>query len=188
MKINILGASGSGVTTTGNALAVQLNIPYFDSDDYFWKLTPSMPFSVRENKELRNQKIKLELSVLKSWVLGGSIFQWGEAVFPEFDLIIFLWIPPQIRVDRIKLREFNRYGNIIYKDPERKKQFDDFVIWAQDYDHVSGIANRNIYAHKKWLATMNCPILEIIGDFTTDQRIELIKMKINELKNNKLLT
>lgn len=37
MKIHIFGASGSGVTTLGNALANQLNIPYFDSDHYFGK-------------------------------------------------------------------------------------------------------------------------------------------------------
>ncbi|UUF17010.1 MULTISPECIES: shikimate kinase [Flavobacterium] len=32
-------ASGSGVTTTGEALSKKLDIPYLDSDAYFWEKT-----------------------------------------------------------------------------------------------------------------------------------------------------
>jgi hypothetical protein len=35
MRLHIFGASGSGVTTTGQALAARMNLPYFDSDDYY---------------------------------------------------------------------------------------------------------------------------------------------------------
>ncbi|WP_228410094.1 shikimate kinase [Chryseobacterium viscerum] len=35
MKIHIFGASGSGVTTLGKALSEELNLEYFDSDDFF---------------------------------------------------------------------------------------------------------------------------------------------------------
>ncbi|CAC9976206.1 hypothetical protein FLAPXU55_03930 [Flavobacterium panici] len=39
MKIHIFGASESGVTTAGEALSKKLDIPYFDSDTYFWEKT-----------------------------------------------------------------------------------------------------------------------------------------------------
>jgi shikimate kinase len=35
MKIHLFGASCSGVTTTGTALAGATGFPYFDSDAYF---------------------------------------------------------------------------------------------------------------------------------------------------------
>jgi adenylate kinase family enzyme len=37
MKIHIFGASGSGVSTLGKSLALQLKIPFYDADDFYWK-------------------------------------------------------------------------------------------------------------------------------------------------------
>ena len=44
----------------------------------------------------------------ENWILGGSIIHWGENLFPEFDLIVFLWLPPEIRLKRLKERTENR--------------------------------------------------------------------------------
>jgi len=184
MKIHIFGASGSGVTTTGKALAEKLHFEYLDSDDYFWETT-DVPFTLKRNPEVRNSKIKEDLKALESWILGGSIFEWGENVFPDFDLVVFLWIPSSIRMERLEKREFKRYGDVIYSDPERKQQFEDFMKWAADYDNCTGIANRNFEAHKNWLGSINFDILEISGDLTLEQRIDIIVKKIEEL--NKLL-
>ncbi|SEO70415.1 Adenylate kinase [Flavobacterium sp. CF108] len=177
MKIHIFGASGSGVTTTGEALSKKLNIPYFDSDAYFWEKTQT-PFIIRRDPDERNSTIKSDLENQENWILGGSIFEWGENVFPEFDLVVFLYIPLEIRMERLKKREFERYGNVIYTEPERIKQFKNFITWASDYDDSKGIASRNLKAHENWLTTIESPILKISGDLTTNQRIELILEKI----------
>jgi adenylate kinase family enzyme len=42
-RIHLMGASGSGVTTLGRALAARLALPHHDSDDYFW--LPTAPQS-----------------------------------------------------------------------------------------------------------------------------------------------
>ena len=177
MKIHIFGASGSGVTTTGEALAEKLNIPYFDSDIYFWEATEP-PFTIKRNPDERNLKIKSALENSEKWILGGSVFEWGDKVFPDFDLVIFLWIPSEIRMERLRKREFERYGNVIYKEPERIKQFEEFMTWAADYDVNTGIASRNIDAHEKWIKTIKSPVLKIYEDLTVTQRIELIVEKI----------
>ncbi|MFC0780641.1 adenylate kinase [Flavobacterium sp. HJSW_4] len=180
MKIHIFGASGSGVTTTGKALAEKMHFEYLDSDDYFWETT-GVPFTLKRDPEVRNSKIKSDLESLGNWILGGSIFEWGENVFPDFDLVVFLWIPSQIRMERLKKREFERYGNVIYNDPERIQQFENFIKWAEDYDNNTGIASRNFEAHKKWLASINFDVLEISGDLTLEQRIDIILNKIKNL-------
>lgn len=183
MRIHIFGASGSGVTTTGHDLAKKLNLQYFDSDDYFWKKTDP-PFVDRQNPKDRNNKIKSDLENLDNWVLGGSVFQWGDNVFPNFDLVVFLFIPQEIRIDRLIKREFERYGDTIITEPNRKKQFENFIAWAIDYDNCTGIANRNFKAHESWLNTISFPTLKIIGDFTIEQRVEHI---IERMREEKLL-
>jgi adenylate kinase family enzyme len=182
MKIHIFGASGSGVTTTGRLLAQKLNFDYFDSDDYFWELS-DVPFTIRKNEEQRNSSIQLDLSKSENWILGGSIFQWN-ADFPDFDIAIFLWLPPQIRIERLREREFKRYGKIIYEDPDRIKQFKDFIAWASDYDTVPEAVNRNFKAHEQWLESLKCPTLRIMGDLSINERIEII---VSKLETDKMI-
>ncbi|GAB3319388.1 hypothetical protein GCM10027299_11850 [Larkinella ripae] len=52
MKLHLFGASGSGVTTLGTALAAQLHLPYVDSDDYFWEKPTRR---LRSNAPRRNE-------------------------------------------------------------------------------------------------------------------------------------
>jgi adenylate kinase family enzyme len=42
-RLHILGASGSGTTTLGKAIANELAAPHFDTDDYYWLPTSSSP-------------------------------------------------------------------------------------------------------------------------------------------------
>lgn len=178
MKIHIFGASGSGVTTLGKALAQNLNIPYFDSDDYFWKKSDP-PFTIRRNSNERNTMIAGALNKSDCWIFGGSIIDWGSDVFPVFDLVVFLLIPPEIRIERLRKREIERYGEIVILDPDRKKKLDVFINWAADYDNCTGIANRNIKAHENWLSNGNFPVLKVKGDFTVEERLKFILDKLN---------
>ena len=178
MNLHIFGASGTGITTLGLALSRELNIPYFDSDDYFW--APSdPPFTIRRDPGERNAAIRRDLDKEPGWILGGSIIHWGEEVFPNFDLIVFCRLPHDIRMARLKTRELSRYGDIIFTDPDRNKQYNAFLAWAADYDTDTGIASRTIGVHEQWLQTQRCPILEIREDLTTEQRLQLIRHKMD---------
>lgn len=182
MKINIVGASGSGVTTLGERLSQELAIPYFDSDHYYWEPSDP-PFTVRRDPVKRNVMLREDLNHYKDSILGGSFINWGEEWLTAFDLVVFLWIPPSIRIERLKKRELYRYGEIIYTSPERNKLFNEFIDWASGYD--SGIARgRTLQAHEDWLKKLTCPVLEISGDTTVESRIDMVMQVIR--KNYKL--
>lgn len=176
MKIHIFGASGAGVTTLGHALSKKLNIPYFDSDEYFW-VTSNPPFTKKRIPEERNNLVKSALKETDSWIFGGSSLKWGEDVFPEFDLVVFLWIPSEIRIERLKKRELERYGEVIHTNPERIKLYQEFLDWAVNYDvdpEVSGFTGRSLKVHEDWMKQVKSKILEIRGDFTVQERINQI--------------
>ncbi|HPN72282.1 MAG TPA: hypothetical protein PLZ32_22325 [Saprospiraceae bacterium] len=177
MKLHILGAAGSGVTTLGQSLATKLDLKYFDSDDYFWLKTET-PFTQRRNPKERNQLILNDISESENWILGGSIIHWGDDIFPDFNLIIFLYLPKEIRIERLIQREFERYGEIIYSDPIRSKQFNDFLTWASDYDDQTGLANRTLNAHNNWLDHVKNPILKISGNLSMNEKIDLVLEKL----------
>jgi adenylate kinase family enzyme len=176
MKINIVGASGSGVTTLGERLSQELAIPYFDSDYYYWEPSDP-PFTIRRESAKRNTMLKGDLDQHKAWLLGGSFLSWGNEWLTAFDLVVFLWIPPAIRIERLKKRELQRYGEVIYTDSERNVLFNEFIDWASGYD--SGAARgRTLQAHEDWLKKLNCSVLEIRGDESVESRVTLIMQAI----------
>jgi len=106
---HILGASGSGTTTLGAELARQLHCPHFDSDAYLWHPTDP-PFDRIRPREERQRLLMADLGSSDAWILSGSLCGWGDVAIPLFDLVIYLWIPQDIRLARLMQRERERYG------------------------------------------------------------------------------
>jgi adenylate kinase family enzyme len=174
MHINIFGASGSGVTTLGQALSEKLDYPYFDSDHYFW-FTSDPPFTERRPPEERNALINKEMAGNESWILGGSVINWNNNW--QFDLSVFLYIPQELRLQRLKDREHERYGDIIYTDKERNRLYNEFIEWARGYDEL--ITNsRSLHSHKNWMNNLKTPLLVIEGDTTVEERVEAVVKRL----------
>lgn len=177
MHINIFGASGSGVTTLGRALSKKLDCSYFDSDHYFW-FPSNPPFTERRPPEERNAMINKEMAGNDSWILGGSVINWNNNW--QFDLSVFLYIPQELRLQRLKGREHERYGDIIYTDKERNRLYSEFIDWARGYDEL--ITNsRSLHSHKNWMNNLKTPLLVIEGDTAVEERVEAVLEKIKEL-------
>ena len=174
MKVHILGASGSGVTTLGRALSEATGKSYVDADDYYWE----HKFTVKRPAPERNANIKATLEARQEWILGGSIVSWGKEVFPPFDLIVFLWIPGDIRMKRLQERERERYGPTFETDPERKKLHEAFMDWARGYD-VPGATIRSLTVHLGWLKEQTCPVIRIQGDTSIEERLQLCLKALN---------
>ena len=175
MKIHLFGASGSGVTTLGHYLAGELNCPYFDSDAFFWELSP-VAFTTRRESALRNQLLLESLSTQKNWILGGSIVNW--AIDLPFDLAVFLWLPPAIRLQRLRTREHQRYGDSIYTDKKRNKLYQEFIDWCAGYDDNTA-SGRTIKVHEDWMRTLSCPLLELRGDLSVEERAAKIRLALS---------
>ncbi len=171
MKIHLFGASGSGVTTLGQRLADEFSCPYFDTDDYFWHKT-NPPFRERRLPAEGNTLLTGDLQSHPNWLLGGSVINWGEQWLTAFDLAIFLWTPPAIRIMRLQKRELERYGTIIFENKERKRQYEAFIAWASDYDFGKADTGRTKMAHGMWMEKLVCPLLRMEDDATVEERLK----------------
>jgi len=180
MKIHLFGASGSGVTTTGTALATATGFPYFDADAYFW-LPSEPPFRHRRPADERNRLILDELSRHPDWIFGGSATSWGYFWQDAFDLAVFLWIPPDLRLERLRRRELERYGDVIHRDPDRKAQYDEFLAWAARYDDPA-FTRRSRATHEGWMTTLTCPVLRLEGDLCVATRVDRIRRETERIR------
>jgi adenylate kinase family enzyme len=180
MKLHLFGASGTGVTTLGQALGNTLALPYFDTDDYFWEaLDP--PFTVRRLATERDAQLAHDLAQHESWLVGGSIVGWGEQWLTAFDLVVFLWLPPALRLQRLHHREHARYGYRLRTDPSQAARTQAFLDWAAGYDNSSTGGTRTLATHTAWLAQFNCPVLELRGDLTVAQRLAAVQSRLHKL-------
>jgi adenylate kinase family enzyme len=173
MKIHLFGASGSGVTTTGTALAEATGFPYFDADSYYWFPTEP-PFRHKRPAEERNGLLRADLAQHPHWIFGGSAVSWGDFWHKALDLAVFLWIPPAVRMDRLRRREYERYGEVIYRDSDRKAQYDEFLAWAARYDDPD-FTRRSRAVHEGWMTTLACPVLRLEGDLSLAERVDRIR-------------
>jgi len=180
MKLHIFGASGAGVTTLGRALAGTLGLPYFDSDDYFW--LPAQPdYTQRRPPVERGALLARDLAAHDSWILGGSVGGWDDSWWTAFDLVVFLWLPPALRLQRLAEREQQRYGAAIATDPAQAARTAAFLKWAAGYDNSSTGGTRTIANHTAWLGRFAGPVLELRGDLSVAARVAAVMARVQTL-------
>ena len=95
------------------------------------------------------------------WVLSGSLCGWGDVFIPEFDGVIYLWLPVETRLARIRERERLRYGaDRIASGGDLHTVFEKFLSWAAAYDDASdNLRSRD--RELAWLEELSCPVLRI---------------------------
>ncbi|MDE1549507.1 AAA family ATPase [Jeotgalibaca caeni] len=168
-RIHILGAAGSGTSTLGAALANVLPHQHIDTDDYFWitKFTEQRP--VQERKSL----LLHDLNRYESWILSGAVCGWGDSFKTSFDMVIFLYLPAKVRLERLQQREIKRYGSEALLGGSHYEQSQTFLEWASRYD-TAGTEIRSKVLHEQWMADLSCPVIRIEGDYTTEERMAVV--------------
>jgi adenylate kinase family enzyme len=175
-RIHILGASGSGTTTLGRALAERLQCPHFDTDDYFW-LPTDPPYTHQRERTERQRLLMDDLTAQEQWVLSGSLCGWGDVAIPRFELVAFLSIPHDRRMARLRQRELVRFGERILPGGDMYEQSQTFLVWAASYDQ-GGLDIRSRRLHDQWLGTLPCPIICFEGEYTIEEHIAVLMVEI----------
>jgi len=161
-RIHITGAAGAGTTTLGAALAARLGISHFDTDDYYWK--PSEPpYQESRDVEGRLDLLRPALATADAWVLSGALEGWGDPLIPLFDLVIFVQVPTEIRLLRLRHREERRFGKeAISPGGSMHPRYRDFLRWAASYDTATA-PQRSLKLHEDWLSHLPCKVLRLGG-------------------------
>jgi thymidylate kinase len=176
MRILITGASGSGTTTLGRALADVLEASFFDVDDYFW-LPSEPPYQQQRDPAARLSLLVGELARAPRAVIAGSVIQWGQALEDSFSLVVFLILQPELRLERLRRRETARFGR---PDPE-------FLDSAAQYDDGQLEVNSRA-GDERWLAARSCAVLRIEGSMSTRERVAQVAQAVgsNNGKNREI--
>ncbi len=160
MHILITGAAGSGTSTLAAALSDAIQARFLETDDYFWRPTDP-PYQDKFNEDERRSALLKDLRASPDAVVAGALIDWGRELEDAFDLVVFLYLPTEIRLARLKLREELRFGKA---DPA-------FLAWAAQYDEGTA-EGRSLERHRHWLKSRKCPVLYLEGDFSVEDKLQ----------------
>ncbi len=154
-RVHVMGASGSGTTTLGRALANYWSVPHADADDYFWVPTDP-PFVARRPEDARLALMREVFVPREAWVLSGSMSGWGDSIVAECDAVVFLTLDPEERRRRLESREVHRRAGEDFDE----FAWSEFLDWAGGYDDPE-FDGRSRAGHEAWLNQLDRPVLRL---------------------------
>jgi adenylate kinase family enzyme len=162
----------------GRAIAAALAVPHFDSDDYYH--APSdPPFQFPRSPEERYALILADLSPTAGWVLSGGVAGWEPYPELDFTLIVFLWVPAEIRIERLRRRERQRFGRRVDPGGDMHIAHEEFIAWAGRYD-AGDVEGKTLARHEAYLKEQTCRVVELRGDEPVGQMTDAL---LHALKN-----
>lgn len=174
--IHITGASGSGATTLGKALAARTGATHLDTDNFYWRWPPdAAPYTMKRDIAERLAMLRAAFvgAGRRGWILSGAVGDWAEPIVPLFDLVVFLRTPTNFRLQRLWQREKAQFGAAAEPGGVRRREIEDFIAWASEYD--SGIREgRSLPRHEAWLGSLACPVLRLDGSDTIDNLVAAV--------------
>jgi adenylate kinase family enzyme len=176
-RIHITGASGSGTTTLGRALAMRLAVPHFDVDDFYW-LPSDPPYSKARPAAECGRLVAEALGTSDHWVISGSMVLWGDRFIPKFDTVVFLYAPTDVRIERLRRRETEEFGaDSVAPGGKMHDAVKAFLDWAASYD-AGTREGRSLPIHRSWLAKLPCPVLELDGTMPVNDLVDRVVRRL----------
>jgi len=172
MKIQLIGASGTGKSTLARYIAEKEQIKWIDTDHYLWK---DETFSEKHPIEQRLKMYEHDRNEFDQLVVSGSVFSWNPTSFTDRDLLVFLTLDDEQRFERLIKREIVRGGTTSLWLNEQGNQTNDFLEWCKTYYTAKSSSDIGTFAeHKYQIAQSKSPVLKL----DSNQSLEILYREI----------
>ncbi|UFN47988.1 hypothetical protein LPC08_18505 [Roseomonas sp. OT10] len=178
LRMHVIGASGSGTSTLGEALAARLGLPWHDTDDFYWVPTDP-PYTTRRPVPERLARMNAALDDSRGWVMSGSLISWGDSLTERLTFVVFLALDQGERMRRLRAREASRYGRRIGPGGDMHQGSVSFLDWAASYD-TAGLETRSRRSQEAWLARLHCPLLRLDSLMPVGTLVEAVLARLEQ--------
>lgn len=164
--IMICGLNGAGKSTLGRALAEKLHFYFIDNEDLFFpKTDPNYIYASPRTREEAEKMLFHEIKVHENFVFAAVKGDYGEAIYPFFQYVILIDAPKDIRLQRVKNRSFQKFGN---------RRLPGGDLYEQEEEFFEFVKSRSESTVEEWIQLLNCPILRIDGTKPIEENIDFI--------------
>ena len=154
-KILLCGGNGAGKTTLGKALAALSGYTFRDTEDYY---SPRQENGYAYGKSRTKAQVAAlllrDLKQYEDFIFTSVVADFGEEVLSRFTHVVFVYVPREVRIARVKDRSFGKFG-------DRMRPGGDLFEKEQGFFQM--VEARPPRQVEDWLETLSLPILQVDG-------------------------
>ena len=173
--IIVCGLNGSGKSTLGKALADKLKYRFIDNENLFFNREKETdPFENPLPKSEAIKRLEKEIDEHGDFIFASVKGDYGEKAVSLYEYVVYIKVPKNIRMERIRNRSFRKFGNRMLLGGDLYEKEESFFKMSEEREE-SYVEN--------WLNTLNCPIITLDGEKTAKENLELILKEMNTEKD-----
>ena len=169
--IIIIGPSGSGKTTLGKIAARKLGYPYFDVDDYIWKQNTDSPYTQMYTRDEKISRLSNDIAPYEHFVMAGSMSSFHYAFDEMFEMMVLLYVSPDIRIERVHKRAIERFGERVLEGGD---MYEAHMRFLNDNRRYEEDGSPNMREQKEWMENMSCVKIELDGATDLESNADII--------------
>ncbi len=169
--IIIIGPSGSGKTTLGKIAAQKLWYPYFDVDDYIWKQNTDSPYTQMYTRDEKISRLSNDIAPYEHFVMAGSMSSFHYAFDEMFEMMVLLYVSPDIRIERVHKRAIERFGERVLEGGD---MYEAHMRFLNDNRRYEEDGSPNMREQKEWMENMSCVKIELDGAAELEKNADII--------------
>lgn len=169
--IIIIGPSGSGKTTLGKIAARKLGYPYFDVDDYIWKQNTDSPYTQMYTRDEKISRLSNDIAPYEHFVMAGSMSSFHYAFDEMFEMMVLLYVSPDIRIERVHKRAIERFGERVLEGGD---MYEAHMRFLNDNRRYEEDGSPNMREQKEWMENMSCEKIELDGAAELEKNADII--------------
>ena len=169
--IIIIGPSGSGKTTLGKIAARKLGYPYFDVDDYIWKQNTDSPYAQMYTRDEKISRLSNDIAPYEHFVMAGSMSSFHYAFDEMFEMMVILYVSPDIRIERVHKRAIERFGERVLEGGD---MYEAHMRFLNDNRRYEEDGSPNMREQKEWMENMSCVKIELDGAAELEKSADII--------------
>ena len=172
MGIIICGLNGTGKSTLGKALAKRLHFHFIDIENlYFPKTNPNYIYDSPRTREEVEKLLSHEMKMHENFILSSVKGDYGKDIYSFFQCAILLDVPRDIRLQRVKDRSFQKFGNRMLSGGD---------LFEQEEKFFRLVESRNENTVEEWVKSLKCPVIRIDGTKPIDENTNFIIALLQE--------
>lgn len=170
--IIVCGLNGSGKSTLGKELAKKLNYSFLDIEDYYFpNRDADYVYEVGRSKEEVERLLLEDMKKMNNFVLAAVRGNYGKEVISFLSIVVNINVDKQIRLQRVKERSFQKFGNRIFKGGD---------LYEKEHEFFKMVESRSELMVDEWLHTIDCNILNVDGTRPIKENVEQIVRELLE--------
>ena len=151
--IIVFGANGSGKTTLGCDLARILGFKHMDHETYAFAQS-EVPYTSERSRDEQIKRMLADIEKNRGFVISAVIGDFGEEIESLYDLAVHIEAPLELRIERVKQRDIEKFGERIIEGGDMYEQHQKFIEF---------VASRPLSRIEQWEEPLACPVIRADG-------------------------